>query len=58
MDVENVRLKSNIKSWVTSKSILLELLVEGKIQGQKTTKSWIFWNPKKANEEVKNDGTN
>ena len=43
MDIENVRVKTGIKSWVTSKSTLLELLCEGKISGQKTTKSWIFW---------------
>jgi hypothetical protein len=43
MDIENVRVRAGIKSWVTSKSILLELLWEGKISGQKTTKSWIFW---------------
>jgi len=43
MDIENVRVKAGIKSWVTSKSVLLELLCEGKISGQKTTKSWIFW---------------
>jgi hypothetical protein len=43
IDTENVRVKAGIKSWVTSKSVLLELLCEGKICGQKTTKSWIFW---------------
>jgi len=43
MDIENVRVRAGIKSWVTSKSTLLELLCEGKISGQKTTKSWIFW---------------
>lgn len=43
MDIENVRVRAGIKSWVTSKSVLLELLWEGKISGQKTTKSWIFW---------------
>lgn len=43
IDTENVRVKAGIKSWVTSKAVLLELLCEGKICGQKTTKSWIFW---------------
>lgn len=43
MDIENVRVRAGMKSWVTSKSVLLELLCEGKISGQKTTKSWIFW---------------
>jgi hypothetical protein len=43
IDTENVRVKAGIKSWVTGKTTLLELLCEGKICGQKTTKSWIFW---------------
>lgn len=47
MDIENVRVRAGIKSWVTSKSVLLELLCEGIISGQKTTKSWIFWVDKK-----------
>ena len=45
VDIENVRVRAGIKSWVTSKSVLLELLCEGRISGQKTTKSWIFWLP-------------
>jgi len=43
MDVENVRVKSGLKNWESTKALLLELLVEGAISGQKTTKSWIFW---------------
>jgi hypothetical protein len=48
MDIENVRVRTGIKSWVTSKAVLLELLCEGKISGQKTTKSWIFWVRKRS----------
>ena len=43
MDVENVRIKSGLKNWESTKALLLELVVEGMISGQKTTKSWVFW---------------
>ena len=43
MDVENVRIKSGLKNWESTKALLLELVVEGVISGQKTTKSWVFW---------------
>jgi len=43
MDVENVRLKTGLKNWESTKSILLELVLQGTIFGQKTTKGWIFW---------------
>jgi len=43
MDVENVRLKTGLKNWESTKAILLEMVLQGTIQGQKTTKSWIFW---------------
>jgi hypothetical protein len=43
MDVENVRLKTGLKNWESTKSILLELVLQGTILGQKTTKGWIFW---------------
>lgn len=43
MDVQKIRRKAGIKSWVTGKTLLLELLYNGEISGQKTTKSWIFW---------------
>jgi hypothetical protein len=43
MDVENVRLGAGLKNWESTKSILLEMVLQGVIQGQKTTKSWIFW---------------
>ena len=54
MDIENVRARVGMKSWLTSKSILLELLCEGKILGQKTTKSWIFWT---GNKMLRNKGS-
>jgi len=43
MDVENIRLKTGLKNWESTKSILLELVLQGTIFGQKTTKGWIFW---------------
>jgi len=43
MDVENVRLGAGLKNWESTKAILLEMVLQGAIQGQKTTKSWVFW---------------
>jgi len=43
MDVENVRLRAGLKNWESTKAILLEMVLQGSIRGQKTTKSWIFW---------------
>lgn len=43
MDVENVRLKCGLKNWESTKALLLEMVLQGTIDGQKTTKSWIFW---------------
>ena len=31
--------------WGTARAMLLELVVDGKVACQKTTKSWIFWMP-------------
>jgi len=43
MDVENVRLRAGLKNWESTKALLLEMVLQGMIHGQKTTKSWIFW---------------
>lgn len=43
MDVENVRTRAGLKNWESTKAILLEMVLQGEISGQKTTKSWIFW---------------
>jgi hypothetical protein len=43
MDVENVRLRTGLKNWESTKSILLELVLQGTILGEKTTRGWIFW---------------
>jgi len=43
MDVENVRNRSGLKNWESTKALLLELVLQGTIMGEKTTKGWIFW---------------
>ena len=43
MDIESIRKEAGIGNWQTAKAILLELLVEGIVKGQKSTKSWTFW---------------
>jgi len=50
MDIENIRVKAGIKSWSTAKATLLELVLERRILGTKTTKSWIFWIPQGSSE--------
>ncbi len=55
MDTENLRVKAGIKSWSAAKATLLELVLERRILGAKTTKSWIFWIPRepgKSGEEA------
>src|SRR5437660_10241194 len=41
MAVENVRIKAGLKNWESTHALLLELLAEGIISGQKTTKPWV-----------------
>jgi hypothetical protein len=41
--VENIRVACNIGNWNTTLKHCLELLLQEKINGQKTSKSWIFW---------------
>lgn len=43
MDVEKIRVACKIGNWNTALKHCLELFVEGKIKGQKTSKSWVFW---------------
>jgi hypothetical protein len=43
MDVEKIRIDANIGNWNTALKHCLELLVSKKINGQKTSKSWVFW---------------
>jgi len=45
LGIETIRKKTGIRVWETAKAILLELVVEGKIAGMKTGKSWVFGRP-------------
>ncbi len=45
MDVEKIRKACEIGNWNTALKHCLELLIEGKIKGQKTSKGWVFWKP-------------
>ena len=42
-DIEKIRKECKIGNWNTALKHCLELLIEGKIKGQKTSKSWVFW---------------
>ena len=41
--VEAVRAAAGLGSWEAAKALLLELLVEERIKGMRTSTSWIFW---------------
>jgi len=43
MDVNKVRTFANIANWECTKSLLLELVVEGRIKGLHTSRGWVFW---------------
>jgi len=43
MDIEKIRVGAGIGHWNTALKHCLELLLAKKIQGKKTSKSWIFW---------------
>lgn len=43
LGVENIRVACGIGNWNTVLTHCLELLLQGKINGQKTSKSWVFW---------------
>jgi hypothetical protein len=42
-DMEKIRAACKIGNWNTAMKHCLELYSQGSIQGQKTTKGWIFW---------------
>jgi len=42
-DVEKIRVGCKIGNWNTALKHLLELYSQGTIQGQRTTKGWVFW---------------
>lgn len=43
MDIEKIRIDAKIGNWNTALKHCLELMIAGKIRGQKTSKSWVFW---------------
>jgi len=50
LSVESIRVASGIGNWNTALKHCLELLLQGKIRGLKTSKSWIFWIEQEAEE--------
>jgi len=42
-DVEKIRVAVGAGNWNTALHHLLELLIDEKICGQKTSRGWIFW---------------
>ena len=42
-DIEKIRIACGIGNWNTTLKHCLELQIEGKVLGQKSSKSWIFW---------------
>lgn len=43
LDIEKIRIAAGIGNWNTALKHCLELMLNGKIDGQKTSKSWVFW---------------
>jgi hypothetical protein len=43
VDVEKIRTACGIGNWNTALTNCLDLLVQGKIMGQKTSRGWVFW---------------
>ena len=41
--IDTVRKRAELGSWLATKSILMELVVQGRVEGVKTSKSWVFW---------------
>jgi len=54
IDAENIRVLVGIGNWQTSLKHLLQLKIEDKINGQKTSRGWIFW-PKNVKEIAANE---
>jgi len=47
-DVAKIRVACDIGNWNTALKHCLELLVDGRINGQRTSKGWIFWPKREA----------
>lgn len=46
LDIEKIRIESEIGHWTTTLKNCLELMIDKKICGIKTSKSWVFWTEK------------
>jgi len=42
LSVNDVRTKAKIVNWESTKALLLELALEGKIKGLRTSRGWVF----------------
>ena len=45
LNITEIQERAKIKSWHVVKSLLLELLLEGKVTGEKSGGIWHFWIP-------------
>jgi hypothetical protein len=43
LDINKIRIAAGIGNWNTALKHCLELMLNKKIDGQKTSKSWVFW---------------
>lgn len=50
LDIEKIRVGAGIGHWNTALKHCLELVIAKKIQGLKTSKSWVFWKNKRDGE--------
>lgn len=46
--IETIRVNTGISHWSITLAHCLELVVEKRIKGMKTSKSWVFWVEKKG----------
>jgi hypothetical protein len=42
VDVNNVRASAGLHNWESTKALLLELTVEGKLHAFRTSRGWVF----------------
>ncbi len=47
LDIEKIRVEAGIGNWNTALKHCLELVLAQKINGLKTSKSWVFWSEEK-----------
>ncbi|MBI4163975.1 MAG: hypothetical protein HY512_03870 [Candidatus Aenigmarchaeota archaeon] len=52
-DIEKIRVSTEIGNWNTCLKHCLELMINREIEGQKTSKSWVFWKKGKVSTSPK-----